>query len=308
MSIVKQAIQKMRSSNKRRRDSDGTMEKPTAKMAKQQLLEDDWQAPRKVHKSSRVLHQFYQNIELMIKSANGTLYKALEVGTKRPVCIKQIDKSRTKSLKSLNGVLIPSEIFYHFRAYEASPRYVIEPIVWLEFPTYYTIVMERPLGSEDLFEVSRNRGAIDERTALALLTQAVRCARDLHHAGICHRDIKDENILVDMSALKIKLIDFGSATDVKPDSYTMSRGTPEYWAPEFYLEGRQRAEELTIWSLGAVFYIMVTGEWNFAPPAYTPNPDKEKKLSMTSRQLLRAMLCANPNQRCRFDQLQLRNC
>ena len=128
------------------------------------------------------------------------------------------------------------------------------------------------------------------------------------YLSYCHRDIKDENILVDMSALKIKLIDFGSATDVKPDSYTMSRGTPEYWAPEFYLEGRQRAEELTIWSLGAVFYIMVTGEWNFAPPAYTPNPDKEKKLSMTSRQLLRAMLCANPNQRCRFDQLQLRNC
>ena len=40
---------------------------------------------------ARILHQFYQNIELMIKSANGTLYKAIEVGTKRPVCIKQID-------------------------------------------------------------------------------------------------------------------------------------------------------------------------------------------------------------------------
>ena len=302
--MLKQAIQKMRS-NKRRRDSDGTMEKPAPKMAK--LLEDDWKAPRKIQKSSRILHQFYQNIELMIKSANGTLYKAIEVGTKRSVCIKQIDKSRTKSFKSINQNLIPSEIYYHFRAYEASPRYVVEPIVWLEFQTYYAIVMERPLESDDLFEISRKKGAFDEKRALIILTQAVRCARDLHEAGICHRDIKDENILINMSTLKIKLIDFGSATDTSNDSYSVTRGTPEYWAPEYYLEGRMVAEELTIWSLGAMFYILLTGEWNFAPPAYTPNPEKEKKLSMTSRQLLRAMLCSNPFQRCKFKQLELRN-
>ena len=287
---------------KRRRSSEGNT-RPKPKKVKRA---EDWTAPRKIHKSSRVLHDVYQKIDLMFKSANGTLYKAFERSTGRSVCLKQFEKARTKTFKVVNGFNIPTEIYYHFKSYEASPRFVIEPIAWYEFATYYVIVMDRPIGWDDLFEVSRKHKALPERTALTILTQAVQCARDLFEAGICHRDIKDENLLVDLKTHRIKLIDFGSATDIKP-SYTSPRGTPEYWPPEFYLEQRQTPEELTIWSLGCIYYIMLTGEWRFSQPIYTPNLQKEAQLSATSRALLRAMLCPNPDQRCKFNQLVLKN-
>ena len=287
---------------KRRRSSEGLT--PVAKKLK--TVPTDWTKQRKVHKTKRILSQLFEKMELMVKSANGTLYSAIERGSRRPVCIKQIDKTKTKNFKRIDSVLIPDEIYFHFRAFEASPRFVIQPLQWLEFTGYYVIVMERPLGWEDLFEVSRKHGALSERLSLTILTQAVHCARDLFNAGICHRDIKDENILVDLDTARMKLIDFGSATDIKP-SYTDARGTPEYWPPEFYLERRQHAEELTVWSLGCVYYIMLTGGWKFAKPIYKPNLEKEARLSTNSRALLRALLCPNPTQRCKFSQLTLKN-
>ena len=298
--MFKQVVQTL--SKKRRRSSEGQDQQAK----KQKTMTDDWTAPRKIHKSSRVLHQTYDKIELMIKSANGTLYKATDRSNGESVCIKQIDKTKTRVFKSINGTNIPSEIYYHFLAYEASQRFVIQPLIWLEFSTYYVIVMERPVGWDDLFEVSRKHKSLPERMALTILTQAVHCARDLFNAGICHRDIKDENILVDFKTGQMKLIDFGSATDVKLN-YTSPRGTPEYWPPEFYLEQRQHAEQLTMWSLGCVYYIMLTGEWRFQAPIYKPNLVKEAALSPSSKALLRAMLCPNPDQRCKFNQLLLKN-
>ena len=304
LNMLKEAIKKMRA-NKRKRSSNSSLPQPK-KCKQPPVLESNWKVPRKVYTSSKILHEFFADIGLMIKSANGILFKATEKSTGRPVCLKQIEKTKVKNFRTVENNKVPAEIYYHYRAFEAGPKYVIEPIYWLEFSTYYIIIMDRPVDFEDLFEVTR-RGPLDERTALILLTQAVRVAQDLHKAGICHRDIKDENLLVNMKTLKVKLIDFGSSTDVKQE-YTVTKGTPEYWPPEYYLENHLRPEELTIWSLGAVFYIMLTSEWNFTAPAYTPNPDKMANISMTSRQLLRAMLCANPSQRCQFKQLELRNC
>ena len=266
------------------------------------LREDDWQAPRVVQKSSSILHEYYSDVKLMIESANGTLFSATEKATGRAVCIKQVSKKQMKCFKKLeNGNDMPSEFYFHFKAAQVS-KAVVEPLTWLEFRKYYVIVMEKPQDSIDLFEVSKKYGALTEPAAIAILSQLLDCAKALHAVGICHRDIKDENLLFNINTLEIKLIDFGSATHVG-SKFSSPKGTPEYFPPEYFLEDSYGAEELTVWSIGAVFYILLTAEWNFEKPYFNRNYKKEKKLSNETVNILNGLLCPNPAQRFRLHSL-----
>ncbi|KAJ3299831.1 hypothetical protein HDU76_006211 [Blyttiomyces sp. JEL0837] len=80
--------------------------------------------------------------------------------------------------------------------------------------------------------------------------------------NILHRDIKDENILIDQN-FNVKLIDFGSACFTTQSGDGLFLGTLQYAAPEI-VEGRaSRGSPCEIWSLGCCLFIMVTGESPF---------------------------------------------
>ena len=286
--------------NKRKLDYDCRVEVPE-KARKNSVL--SWTQPRKIHQSSKVLRKYFSSIKLMMKSANGTLYAAKEINSGRPVCLKQFEKSRTTCMEYYNKTQIPAEIFFHFKAYEAAPGHIVQPIDWLEFKDYYVLVMERPIKFVDLFEaVKQYPHGMAENKALFIHNQLVNAAKALQSAGICHRDIKDENVLIDPSTLKIKIIDFGSATWIE-EKYTRPRGTPEYWPPEYFLEDEYRPEELTVWSLGCILYILLTGEWKFKKPIVQRNYSKEKLFSLDTYNLVQGILCANPKQRFKLGDL-----
>ena len=50
-----------------------------------------------------------------------------------------------------------------------------------------------------------------------------------------HRDVKDENILLNSKTLHVKLIDFGCGTRLKETHYNEFAGTPEFYPPEWYM-------------------------------------------------------------------------
>ncbi|MFO0869851.1 MAG: ankyrin repeat domain-containing protein [Pirellulales bacterium] len=103
-----------------------------------------------------------------------------------------------------------------------------------------------------------------------------------HDEGIVHRDIKPENILVDRRG-RVKIADFGLARLVGNGEaaapLTATRqivGTPSYMAPEQMLGSRQVDHRADIYSLGVLFYEMLTGElpWGrFEPPSGRSSAD-----------------------------------
>ena len=138
----------------------------------------------------------------------------------------------------------------------------------------YYFVMEYIAGV-NLREAIRDH-QLEPRQALAIVGQVCEALQYAHDQGVVHRDIKPENILLDQRG-RVKIADFGLAKLLAHDDDDASltgthqvMGTPKYMAPE-QLEGTKLVDHRAdIYSLGVVFYELLTGELplgRFAPPS-----------------------------------------
>ncbi len=118
-------------------------------------------------------------------------------------------------------------------------------------------------------------GDLSPREALQIVPQICEALQFAHNEGIVHRDIKPENILLDKKG-RVKIADFGIAKimgrepDVAITETEGALGTPSYMAPEQVEKPQAVDHRADIYSLGVVFYEMLTGELplgKFAPPS-----------------------------------------
>jgi hypothetical protein len=118
-------------------------------------------------------------------------------------------------------------------------------------------------------------GRFTPAQALALVPKICDALQYAHEEGVLHRDIKPENLLLDTRG-RIKIADFGIAKmlgDAKDITLTASGsaiGTPHYMAPEQLERPQDVDQRADVYSLGVVFYEMLTGELpigRFAPPS-----------------------------------------
>lgn len=131
----------------------------------------------------------------------------------------------------------------------------------------------RSLGT-DLFACIQLHGRLSELIARKIFYQLVYTVQYLHQIhGLCHRDIKEENILMD-SGCHVKLIDFGTSAWIPPlDSphlwHQKFSGTVHYCPPEVLLGHAYRGPEADLWSLGVLLFTMVFGRNPFTNPQIT---------------------------------------
>lgn len=114
------------------------------------------------------------------------------------------------------------------------------------------------------------------KAALAIVPQICEALQYAHGQGVVHRDIKPENILLDATG-RVKIADFGLAKllGTNPDALRLTQpreviGTPHYMAPEQVEHPQEVDHRADIFSLGVVFYELLTGELplgKFVPPS-----------------------------------------
>lgn len=121
------------------------------------------------------------------------------------------------------------------------------------------IVMECVEG-ETLADVLARRGRLPWREAVQLASQACAGLQHAHDAGLVHRDVKPQNLLLRQDGT-LKLVDFGIARAAEATRLTQAGtvlGTAAYLSPE-QAAGEEVTAAADVYALGAVLYELLTG-------------------------------------------------
>uniref|UniRef100_A0A8C2JIU4 Serine/threonine-protein kinase n=1 Tax=Cyprinus carpio TaxID=7962 RepID=A0A8C2JIU4_CYPCA len=241
----------------------------------------------------------------------GSVFSGQRISDGQQVAIKQISRDRIQQWAKLPGSAnaVPMEIALLLCLDGGSGsghRGIIRMLDWFEMPGQeYLIVFEKPQQCQDLFDFITERGALEEPIAQRFLKQVIEALQFCHSEGIVHRDIKDENILVDTRTGDIKIIDFGSGAVLKDSIYTDFEGTRVYSPPEWILHQRYSARPLTVWSLGVLLFDMVCGDIPFERDAdiVQATPSFTKRISKECQSLIRWCLSYRPEDRPSLEQI-----
>ncbi|KAF7692598.1 hypothetical protein HF521_010208 [Silurus meridionalis] len=137
---------------------------------------------------------------------------------------------------------------------------IVKVLEVFENENFFQMVMEKHGDGIDLFEFIDMQPRLDEPLASYIFRQLVSAVTYLRKKGILHRDIKDENIIID-AEFHIKLIDFGSVTLLESGKlFHAFCGTLEYCSPEVLQGNLYKGPELEMWSLGVLVYTLLFSE------------------------------------------------
>ena len=107
---------------------------------------------------------------------------------------------------------------------------------------------------------------LPERDAIGIISQVAQGLHKAHKAGLIHRDVKPDNILITTDG-QVKLTDMGLVKELETD-LNLTRtgrglGTPHYMAPEQFRNAKKADVRCDVYSLAATMYHMVTGDLPF---------------------------------------------
>ncbi len=256
----------------------------------------------------------FQITKLLGFGGMGAVYEALQLNMNRPVALKLIPTHDPTTVARFEREALTISQLRH-------PNTITVFDFGKTEDGFLFLSMEL-LHGLTLSDIVKAVGPLPPRRAIHIASQICRSLNEAHHAGIVHRDIKPDNIIlitVDNDDSVVKVLDFGIAKAVMGDDDVQLTGdgriigTPRYMSPEQIL-----AESLDhrsdIYSLGCIIFEMLTGVPPFqqssttalmishtqdAPPAFAqrlsgPNLDK---IPPYLEGVVRRALAKDPNDR-----------
>lgn len=207
---------------------------------------------KKITNSKQMIRN-YEILGLLGKGGMGEVYLAKHPTLKRDIVLKRL---KIKDKEAADRFLQEAKVMLDFRH-----ENIVQFYDHFKEGTSTYIAMEYVKGKA-LNKMIEENETIPVPLALFILYQV---AIGLHHAHlkkVIHRDIKPHNILISRDG-EVKLTDFGIAmkttdeTDITKTGAVV--GTPAYMSPEQFSSKKDVTYQSDIYSLGVVFYEMVTG-------------------------------------------------
>ena len=252
--------------------------------------------------------EYYEVLKKIGEGGFAKVYKVKEKETGEIRAMKEVDKSKIHDIKyfkteiKILAMLDHPNILRLFEVIEDSKKFYL--------------IMELCSGGELLSRMTNNR--YREKEAAKLIDQIASAVAYCHEKGICHRDLKPQNILFcnENPNSPIKVVDFGISKIFNPSLSSLNEefggnenkskkmstkvGTLHYFSPEV-IKGNY-TEKCDVWSLGVILYILLCGY----PPFIGANeneviknicsykfefPNNEwKKISENAKNLISSML------------------
>src|SRR3989475_8965854 len=200
----------------------------------------------------------YEIMAMLGQGAMGAVYKAKDRELDRVVAIKVIQPELANSpaiLKRFKQELILARQVTH--------RNVVRIFDIGETDGMKFITMEYVDGG-DLKTIIVERGQIPPEESVDIVRQICQALDAAHSAGVVHRDLKPQNIMIDQTG-RVVVMDFGIAQSKDLPGMTMTgalMGTPEYMSPE-QAKGEKTDLRADIFAVGIIFYEMLIGKVPF---------------------------------------------
>ena len=251
---------------------------------------------------------FYKIGRRIGHGAFGKVNIALHTLCGKIVAIKSFNKN--KDFYSKSQILYEIKIMKKIR----ECKNVVKIFETFENKKYFCIVMENIPGG-NLLNIINKMTKLSEKISKIIFYQLIITIKYLHNLNIIHRDIKPDNILLDLNN-NIKLSDFGISLQIKKNIYIKDHvGTPAFLAPEILIKNDIGYEpyKTDIWSSGVVLFYMLTGIFPFrgnSEDELHKNIIKGKfpklndfNLSNECIDLIYKILEINPNKRINIDDI-----
>ena len=201
----------------------------------------------------------YQIVDTVGEGGMAVVYKAIDLKTGETVALKMLKDSISDNPQALRRFINES------KAVAMMDHANIVKILDVSVKTEHKFIVMEYIKGITLRDYMSNKVRLSWQDATAFIAQILQALDHAHMRGVIHRDIKPQNIMV-MEGGFIKVADFGIAKLPNAETVTMidhAVGTIYYISPEQARGNKKIDPRSDLYSLGVMFYEMLTGKLPF---------------------------------------------